>query len=243
MLDCVVCILTNLNILLSSHAYTHTHTRTHTPHTHARTHTYIYILWWCNDILHRLIFCTIIHHSIWKLCHIWVILYLLWTLTFWTIHRKIWNANQVTTVHAEIQIWRNISIFNDDPEFRHISATGLYMDTILIRPYRWNNSNQNDVWDRGLAGFIPYLIGLIIIYCSPNCTRALLALAVALTTKAKSYNQERIRFPDSSVGWPNVVTVVLALAQRWPDQRCCLNYITYHIEGRISCQASAYPHW
>ena len=51
------------------------------------------------------------------------------------------------------------------------------------------STHKNDVWELGLAGIIPYLKGLIIIHSVPNIILVLLALVVALTTKATTHNQ------------------------------------------------------
>ena len=98
-----------------------------------------------------------------------------------------WNANAVTIAPVDVLTRQGISSPNGEPEL--IFTKNLYMSIILNMAVLWNSTNKNDVWELGLAGMIPYLKGLIIIHCVLNCTLVLLALVVALTTKATSHNQ------------------------------------------------------
>ena len=63
-------------------------------------------------------------------------------------------------------------------------AKNIYLVTIVNMDFPSNSIRQK--W---LAGFIPYLTGLIIFHCGPNCTLVLITLVVALTNEATLHNQ------------------------------------------------------
>ena len=104
-------------------------------------------------------------------------------------HVFTWITNVVTNAPVDVLTRQGSSSLNGAKNLRLTLAKNLYMNIVLYMAVLSNITHKHDVWELGLAGIIPYLKGLISIHSVPICILVLLALVVALTTKATSHNK------------------------------------------------------